>query len=132
MILKGRFQPSSLESPFTYILVLFYRLDPLAAFFQYLFQFLHGSGSQHGDSRLAEIRDALEDRGGGKVATGVENASVLVYALHVDAQLLLQEVNLLTTASCTSAESMIKALESEKSWRRTRTRHSPCSKVLRY
>ena len=70
-------------------------LDSLAAFFQYLFQFLHGSGSQHGDSRLTEIRNALEDRGGGKVATGVENASVLVDALHVDAKLLLQEVNLL-------------------------------------
>ena len=72
----------------------FYRLDSLSAFFQYLFQFLHGSGSQHGDSRLAEIGNALEDRGGGKVATGVENASVLVDTLHVDAKLLLQEVNL--------------------------------------
>ena len=70
-------------------------LDSLAAFFQYLFQFLHGSGSQHGDSRLTKIGNALEDRGGGKVATGVENASVLVDALHVDAKLLLQEVNLL-------------------------------------
>ena len=70
-------------------------LDSLSAFFQYLFQFLHGSGSQHGDSRLAEIRDAFEDRGGGKVATGVENASVLVDALYVDAQLLLQKVYLL-------------------------------------
>ena len=75
--------------------LLFYCLDSLAAFFQYLFQFLHGRGSQHGDSRLAKIRNALEDRGGGKVATGVENASVLVDALHVDAKLLLQEVNLL-------------------------------------
>ena len=73
----------------------FYRLDSLAAFFQYLFQFLHGSGSQHGDSRLTKIGNALEDRRGGKVATGVENASVLVDALHVDAKLLLQEVNLL-------------------------------------
>ena len=73
----------------------FYRLDSFPAFFQYFFQFLHGRGSQHGDSRLAEIRDALEDRGGGKVATGVEDASVLVDALHVDAKLLLQEVNLL-------------------------------------
>ena len=70
-------------------------LDSFSAFFQYFFQFLHGRGSQHGDSRLAEIRDALEDRGGGKVATGVENASVLVDALHVDAELLLQKVNLL-------------------------------------
>ena len=75
--------------------LLFYRLDSLSAFFQYLFQFLHGRGSQHGDSRLAEIRNTLEDRGGGKVATGVENASVLVDALHVDAKLLLQKVNLL-------------------------------------
>ena len=75
--------------------LLFYCLNPLSAFFQNLFQFLHGRGSQHGDSRLAEIRNALEDRGGGKVATGVENASVLVYALHVDAQLLLQEVDFL-------------------------------------
>lgn len=74
---------------------LFYRLDSLAAFFQNLFQFLHGRGSQHGDSRLAEIGNAFEDWGGGKVATGVENASVLVDALHVDAQLLLQKINLL-------------------------------------
>ena len=69
-----RFQSTSLESPFTYILVLFYRLDSLSAFFQNLFQFLHGSGSQHGDSRLAEIGNALEDRGGGKVATGVQHS----------------------------------------------------------
>ena len=75
--------------------LLFYRLDSLSAFFQYLFQFLHGSGSQHGDSRLAKIGDALEDRGGSQMTTGVENASVLVDALHVDAKLLLQEVNLL-------------------------------------
>ena len=40
-------------------------LDSLAAFFQYFFQFLHGRGSQHGDSRLTEIGDALEDWGGG-------------------------------------------------------------------
>ena len=73
----------------------FYRLDPLPAFFQYFFQFLHGRGSQHGDSRLAKIGNAFEDRGGSKVATGVENASVLVDALHVDAQLLLQKVNFL-------------------------------------
>ena len=74
--------------------LLFYRLDSLSAFFQNLFQFFYGRGSQHGDSRLAEIRNTLEDRGGGKVATGVENASVLVDALHVDAKLLLQKVNL--------------------------------------
>lgn len=67
------------------LLILFYRLDSLAAFFQYLFQFLHGSGSQHGDSRLAEVGNAFEDRGGGQVTTGVENASVLIDALHVDA-----------------------------------------------
>ena len=73
----------------------FYRLDSLSAFFQNLFQFLHSRGSQHSDSRLTEIRDTLEDRGGGKMATGVENASVLVDTLHVDAELLLQEVNLL-------------------------------------
>lgn len=70
-------------------------LDSLSAFFQYLFQFLHGSGSQHGDSRLAKIGNALEDRGGGKVATGVENASVLVDSLHIDAKLLFQEVDFL-------------------------------------
>ena len=81
-----------MDSPFCFLL---YCLDSLAAFFQYLFQFLNSSGSQHGDSGLSEVGDALEDRGGGKVATGVENASVLVDALHVDAKLLLQEVNLL-------------------------------------
>lgn len=37
-----------------------------------------------------------------------------------------------STASCTSAALMTKALESVKSWRRTRTRRSPCSKVLRF
>ena len=77
------------------LLILFYRLDSFPAFFQYFFQFFHGRGSQHGDSRLPEIRNAFEDRRGGKVATGVENASVLVDALHVDAELLLQKVNLL-------------------------------------
>ena len=37
-----------------------------------------------------------------------------------------------STASCTSAESTTRVRESVKSWRRTRIRHSPCSKVLRY
>ena len=73
----------------------FYRLDSLPTFFQNPSQFLHGRGSQHGASRLAEVGNALDDWGGGQVTTGVENASVLVDALHVDAQLLLQEVNLL-------------------------------------
>lgn len=50
-----------MDSPFCFLL---YCLDSLPAFFQYLFQFLHGRGSQHGDSRLAEIGNALEDRGG--------------------------------------------------------------------
>ena len=35
-------------------------------------------------------------------------------------------------AFCTSVALMTRALESAKSWRRTRTRHSPCSRVLLY
>ena len=57
---------------------LLYCLDSLAAFFQYLFQFLHGRGSQHGDSRLAKIGDALEDRGGGQLNQAKE---ILAYEL---------------------------------------------------
>ena len=53
-----------------------------------------GIGAEYGYARLTEIGNALEDGRGGKVATGVEDASVLVDALHVDAELLLQEVNL--------------------------------------
>ena len=69
---------------------LFYRLDSFPAFFQYFFQFLHGRGSQHGDSRLTEIGNALEDRGGGKVATGVENASA-VASLKDESKAIMQE-----------------------------------------
>ena len=53
-----------------------------------------GLGAQHGDARLAEVGDALEDGRGRQVATGVQNAAVLVDALHIDAQLLLEDVDL--------------------------------------
>ena len=36
------------------------------------------------------------------------------------------------TASCTCVASTTRARASARSWRRTRTRLSPCSKVLRY
>lgn len=37
-----------------------------------------------------------------------------------------------STAFCTSVALMTRALESVKSWRRMRTRRSPCSRVLRF
>ena len=50
---------------------------------------------KHGDTGLLEVRDSLEDRGGGQMATGVENASILVDALDIDAELLFQKVDFL-------------------------------------
>ena len=43
---------------------------------------------------MAKVGNALEDGGGGKVTTGVENAAVFVYALDVDAELLFEDVEL--------------------------------------
>lgn len=51
-------------------------------------------GTEHGDARLAEVGNALEDGTGSQVSAGVQYATIFVNALHVDAQLLLQHVNL--------------------------------------
>ena len=46
------------------------------------------------EARLTEIWDALEDGRGGEMAAGVEDAAVFVDALDVDAELLLEDVEL--------------------------------------
>ena len=46
-------------------------------------QLLHGLGTQHGDARLSEVGDALEDGRGGEMAACVQDATILVDALHV-------------------------------------------------
>ena len=53
-----------------------------------------GIGAEYGYARLTEIGNALEDGRGGKVATGVEDASVFIDAGDVDAELLLKDVEL--------------------------------------
>lgn len=60
---KGEPNDETLDSPFYSMLL--YCLDSLPAFLQNRCQFFHGRGSQHGDSGLSEVGDALEDRGGG-------------------------------------------------------------------
>ena len=55
----------------------------------------HRFGTEHGDARLAEVGDALEDGRGSKVATGVEDAALLVNALHVDTQEFFKDVELI-------------------------------------
>ena len=54
-----------------------------AAMFKNGRQLLHGLGPQHGYARLSEIGDALEDGRGGEVAACVQDATILVDALHV-------------------------------------------------
>lgn len=54
-----------------------------AAMFKNGRQLLHGLGTQHGYARLSEIGDALEDGRGGEVAACVQDATILVDALHV-------------------------------------------------
>ena len=53
-----------------------------------------GVGAEHGYARLAEVGNALEDGGGGKVATCVEDAAVFIDAGDVYAELLLEDVEL--------------------------------------
>ncbi len=67
--------------------------------FRISFQFILLVGPKHGDAGLLEVRDSLEDGGGGKVATGVENASVLVDALDIDAELLFRRSIFSSTVS---------------------------------
>lgn len=54
-----------------------------AAVFKNGRQLLHGLGTQHGDARLSEVGDALEDGRGGEMAACVQDATILVDALHV-------------------------------------------------
>lgn len=54
-----------------------------AAVFKNGRQLLHGLGTQHGYARLSEIGDALEDGRGGEMAACVQDATILVDALHV-------------------------------------------------
>lgn len=57
-------------------------------------QFLHRRGAQHGDARMSEVGYALEHRRRSDMAARVQYAAILVDALHVDVQLLKQQVNL--------------------------------------
>lgn len=66
----------------------------LPYFFHYSGEFLNRCGSQHGDAGLAEVGDALEYGRGCYVAACVQNATVFVDALNVDAQLFEQNVEL--------------------------------------
>lgn len=54
-----------------------------AAMFKNGRQLLHGLGTQHGNARLSEVGDALEDGRGGEMAACVQDATILVDALHV-------------------------------------------------
>lgn len=54
-----------------------------AAMFKNGRQLLHGLGTQHGDARLSEVGDALEDGRGSEMAACVQDATILVDALHV-------------------------------------------------
>ncbi len=54
-----------------------------AAVFKNDRQLLHGLGTQHGDARLSEVGDALEDGRGGEMAACVQDATILVDALHI-------------------------------------------------
>ena len=54
-----------------------------AAMFKNGRQLLHGLGTQHGYARLSEVGDALEDGRGGEMAACVQDATILVDALHV-------------------------------------------------
>lgn len=54
-----------------------------AAVFKNGRQLLHGLGTQHGYARLSEVGDALEDGRGGEMAACVQDATILVDALHV-------------------------------------------------
>lgn len=54
-----------------------------AAVFKNGRQLLHGLGTQHGYARLSEVGDALEDGRGGEMSACVQDATILVDALHV-------------------------------------------------
>ena len=61
---------------------------------EYRQKLVGGIGAEHGDAGLAEVGDALEDGRGSQMAAGVEDAAVFVDTLDVDAELLLEDVEL--------------------------------------
>ena len=66
----------------------------LPYFFHYSGEFLNRCSAQHSYASLAEVGDALEYGRGCYVAACVQNATVFVDALNVDAQLFEQDVEL--------------------------------------
>ncbi len=48
-----------------------------------------------GDTRLLEVGNTFEDRRCSQVSASMQNASVLIYTVDIDAQLFFQDVNLL-------------------------------------
>ena len=71
------------------------RAEPLAAVLEYGRELVYGGGAEHGYARLAEVGYALEYGCGGEVSACVQYAALLVYALHIDVELLLEYVELL-------------------------------------
>lgn len=72
----------------------FFITQSLPAIFENGHQFVNCRGSEHGYTRLTEVGNALEYGCGGEMTARVQYAAILVYALHVDAQLLLKDVQL--------------------------------------
>ena len=63
-----------------------------SGFFEDGQEVIHRVGAEHGDARLSEIGDALEDGGGGEVSSGMQDASLLVYPFNIDAQQFFEDV----------------------------------------
>ena len=55
-------------------------------------EFVDRFGTQHGDTRVAEIRQSLEERCGGKMAANVQNTSVFVNSFNALANLFFQHI----------------------------------------
>ena len=81
--------------------------EQLAGLFEDVEQLCHGGGPEHGDAGGAEVGDALEDGRGGQVPSGVDDASCLVDALHVDAQQFLQDVELVAEGESCVCHSVV-------------------------
>ena len=64
----------------------------------------HGFGAKHGDAGLTEIGDALEDRGGSEVSSGVEDASLLIDTFHIDTQEFFEDVEFLVECQLLTTE----------------------------
>ena len=61
-------------------------------------------GSEHGNACLAEVGNAFKDRSCCQMAPCVQDATILVDAFDVDAQLLFQHVDFLVECQRLSAE----------------------------